>query len=157
MVPATITGWARRFWQGSPDHRGTPTAPGRVVTLVSQPGASCMGVCFEIAPEHLDEALKRLDHREKAGYERHLVNARTADGEIIRDAITYVAAEGNEDYLGPATYSEMAAQIVKSVGPSGTNLEYVMALHESLLKLGANDTHLRTLATHVEELTGNLR
>jgi cation transport regulator ChaC len=63
---AYIKGWRRRFWQGSHDHRGVKTEPGRTVTLVEAPGERCYGRAFLIEPK----VVEHLDCREKNGYAR---------------------------------------------------------------------------------------
>jgi glutathione-specific gamma-glutamylcyclotransferase len=145
--PGWVTGWTRRFWQGSPDHRGTPSAPGRVVTLVPEAGARCYGQVWRVAPD----VLAALDHREQAGYSRHVQPARLADGTSV-DALLYVAEPDNPSWLGPATLAEMAAHIQRSHGPSGPNREYLLRLADVLSTQGVQDAHVAALASAVRAL-----
>ncbi|MEE4244481.1 MAG: gamma-glutamylcyclotransferase, partial [Kangiellaceae bacterium] len=43
---AYISGWQRRFWMASHDHRGTPEQPGRVLTLIQAEKSRCFGVAY---------------------------------------------------------------------------------------------------------------
>lgn len=143
---ALVRGWQRRFWQGSRDHRGTPHAPGRVVTLVRASEAECVGMAYRVdAP-----ALEHLDRREQDGYRRVPVRIRTGRGTV--DGITYIAAAGNPGYLGPAPTDVVAAQIRRSAGPSGTNHEYLRELAAALGRLGAADAHVNALLARVQTL-----
>ncbi|WP_437516917.1 gamma-glutamylcyclotransferase [Sorangium sp. So ce1099] len=151
MAPGYITGWARRFWQGSTDHRGVPGAPGRVVTLIPEPGARCWGMAYRVADAELDEVLRALDHREKGGYARHDVPLHVT-GELARvegaarTGIVYMATPDNPDYLGAAPLAAIAAQVLASHGPSGSNVEYVLRLAEALAAMDADDEHVTELA-----------
>jgi cation transport regulator ChaC len=142
-----IEGWTRRFWQGSTDHRGVPGAPGRVVTLVAEPGSRCWGMAYRVAGAERERVLAQLDHREKGGYERHPVEVRAA-GERIA-ALVYVATGDNPNYLGPASLTAIAEQVLRSHGPSGPNREYVLRLAEALRGIGADDSHVFELAAEV--------
>jgi len=145
---AWIAGFARRFWQGSTDHRGVPGAPGRVVTLVPEPGARCWGMAYRVAPAERTAVVRTLDHREQGGYERRRVDLHlAAEPAAPRRAagIVYFATPGNPNYLGEAPLHEIAAQVRRSAGPSGANLEYVLRLAESLRALGAEDEHVFAL------------
>jgi len=148
--PARVDGWARRFWQGSTDHRGVPDAPGRVATLVQDAGAFCWGVAYRVAPAESGTVLAALDHRERGGFDRVRVRARIAARPEPVDALTYVAGQANPNYLGPAPLAEIAAQVCRARGPSGENREYVLRLAEALRAQGADDEHVFALAALVE-------
>ena len=143
--PAWIHGFVRRFWQGSTDHRGVPGAPGRVVTLIEQPGALCWGMAYHVAPDDRDEVLATLDHREKGGYDRRGVTIHFRDREPVT-GLVYLATAENPNYLGPASLDEIATQVRGSVGPSGDNVDYVESLARALREMGAEDEHVFALA-----------
>lgn len=145
---ASISGWSRRFWQGSHDHRGTPEAPGRVVTLIETPGIDCRGVAYLVAPE----VFAHLDYREKNGYARHRVAISLQDAEQSVEGLLYVATAGNPAYLGPAPLDDLASHIASASGPSGSNQSYLSELALALRELGSYDDHVHPLAHRVDTL-----
>ncbi|RBW49246.1 gamma-glutamylcyclotransferase [Marinobacter sp. F3R11] len=142
--PAFIEGWTRRFWQGSHDHRGTPEAPGRVVTLIEQPGAVCKGMAFRVSPD----VFEHLDVREKNGYLRLDTTLTFGEGGQAK-GLVYIATEDNEAFLGHAPDADIARQIASASGPSGTNAEYLYRLAESLRALGADCPHTFSIESHL--------
>ena len=67
-VPGFITGFKRRFWLASEDHRGTPDSPGRVLSLYeSEPDCldeKVYGVAYKINEEKRMDILRHLAFRE---------------------------------------------------------------------------------------------
>jgi cation transport regulator ChaC len=141
--PGRIAGWARRFWQGSHDHRGRHDDPGRVVTLVAAPGEHCHGRAFLVEPE----VFSHLDYREKNGYERIAVEIAFESG--MAEGTVYRAPVNNAAYLGPAPLDAMAEQINRCRGPSGSNRDYVLRLAEALRRMGYSDRHVFDVESRV--------
>ena len=142
--PASIRHWARRFWQGSHDHRGTPDAPGRVVTLVPQRDAVCVGMAYLITPA----VFTQLDVREKNGYLRFAAELNFGEDEQS-EGLAYIATAENAAFLGPAPEVEIARHIAASSGPSGPNRDYLLQLATALRALGANDPHVYEIERHL--------
>lgn len=135
---ASITGWQRRFWQGSHDHRGTLEQPGRVVTLVPAAKVVCKGVAYLVENDVFDH----LDQREKNGYQRFAIDIKLSKEQQRVSGVLYVADENNSAYLGAAPTRDIATQIASSHGPSGSNRDYVLQLAEALRDLGDLDSHV---------------
>ncbi|HVZ33079.1 MAG TPA: gamma-glutamylcyclotransferase, partial [Polyangiaceae bacterium] len=122
---------------------------GRVLTLAEDVAAVCWGVAYRLEPAQREATLRQLDLREQGGYERRLVEFHCCEGERAGawPALVYVAAPDNPDYLGPAELEEIARQVQRAVGPSGSNLQYVLELHLVLRTLGIDDPHVAELAS----------
>ena len=146
---AYVDGWMRRFWQGSHDHRGTPQAPGRVVTLIPQAGERCGGMAYQIEASKVDEIINSLDYREKNGYDRCPSALFFNDGSESVDGLFYVANKNNGAFLGEAPIAELVEQIRISHGPSGSNADYLLKLADALRLHEIEDSHVFELEHHL--------
>ena len=167
---ALITGFIRRFWQQSTDHRGTPESPGLVMTLISKSDAESMdyrtfptddnvqGVAYRIPEDEIEGVVKDLDFREKGGYSRMIteITLKRKDGrsETV-DGLVYVAKTDNPHFKYQAM-EQCARIIAKSVGPSGKNTDYLYRLDRYLIDHDIEDQYIRTLAQMVRIVVGHL-
>ena len=145
--PASIDGWTRRFWQGSHDHRGTPSSPGRVATLVEEAGATCHGIAYCVD----SEVLGHLDLREKNGYLRFMTTLTFAD-RPAEAGLVYIATGDNAAWLGPAPEAEIARHIAGAAGPSGSNADYLLALAAALRTMSVTDDHVFAIERHLGKI-----
>jgi cation transport regulator ChaC len=147
--PASVWGWSRRLWQGSHDHRGTPAHPGRVVTLVPDVDARCMGMAYRVAPS----TFAQVDYRERNGYLRVVMPLEFATGPGA-EGVAYIAPPDNAAWLGPASDDAIARCVAGAAGASGTNTYYVLKLASALRQLGADDPHIFRIAARLRALHG---
>ena len=145
--PAFISGWERRFWQGSHDHRGTPDNPGRVLTLIPVEDARCYGMAYRVTQQEFEH----LDYREKNGYLRFEIDIRLDNGEIKR-GLVYIAPKDNAAYLGEAPIGDIAHHIFNSRGPSGENKDYVFQLAAALREANETDDHVFAIESELNTL-----
>lgn len=154
-----IKGFIRRFWQSSEDHRGIPGQPGRVVTLISTGNlTNCVyGAAYEIANEDEVSVRHVLDVREKDGYTIIETNFYPNDSNVKSlNCFTYVAQTENPFWAGDAPLNEIAEQIARAHGPSGSNREYLFQLANAMRRISdVPDEHLYQLDQLVKEILIN--
>ncbi|KAL2538687.1 ChaC-like family protein [Forsythia ovata] len=154
-----IKDYRRVFYQGSTDHRGTPEYPGRTVTLEPAEGEVCWGVAYKIMrKEDQEAALEYLEVREKQYDMKAYLDfftEPTASTPAVSNVLVYIASADkklNKNYLGPASFEEIANQIVHAEGPSGPNRDYLFKLETALIQIGCEDKHVSDLASEVRRI-----
>eukprot|EP00092_Neocalanus_flemingeri_P017390 GFUD01018810.1.p1 GENE.GFUD01018810.1~~GFUD01018810.1.p1 ORF type:complete len:603 (-),score=205.48 GFUD01018810.1:142-1752(-) len=133
-------------------HRGVPGQTSRTAAIFrsEDPHERVWGVAYEISQDYWDRVLEeKVGYRERGGYNTDDVefvqfdpNAQTVKDKII---VTLFLGDKASPNYKPGTIDELAKQIVRSVGASGTNLEYLYQTAESvrmILPPGETDKHL---------------
>lgn len=150
---ALVRGYRRAFRQASPDHRGTPEFPGRVVTLLREEGALCHGALYTVDDARIEEALFELDDRESGGYDRAEVLAEVHGEASPVAAVTWIAQPTNENHLPHAPVESVAGVVLRARGKSGPNIDYVLRLAEALREMGWSDPDVFALEAAVLSAT----
>ncbi|KII63653.1 Cation transport regulator-like protein 2 [Thelohanellus kitauei] len=150
-----VNGFSRRFWQGSHDHRGTRDRPGRVVTLIPSENETTWGAAYRIKESDWELVINNLNSRENDGYSSILAkfHPKSPENQPVFDVWIYVAMPNNTSFLGDAPIDLIAQQIIEGRGESGSNVEYLFNLFESLSQIGpwAIDNHTHLLYRYVRE------
>ena len=153
-----MTGYKRRFWWWSEDHRGTPETPGRVVNLLPDSDqCQVWGVAYHVEDSVWEAGVRdQLDYREKGGYTKHqtlFYPLDQADMEPV-EVTLYLGDQSHRQFAGPDDIEVMAATILTTVGPSGPNIDYLYNLCDAMRELAPHvkDDHLEELEMKVREL-----
>ncbi|KAG9238317.1 putative cation transport regulator-like protein 2 [Amylocarpus encephaloides] len=145
------------------DHRGTPSSPGRVVTLIersfwetlddhhSNDPDKVWGTAYRIEAEKVTQVKDYLDIREINGYTVHYTKFYPADGSSTINTLVYIGTPDNDQFMGPQDPQKLAEHIYRSVGPSGPNIDYLLSLESALDSLSpeSGDEHIKDLANRV--------
>lgn len=145
MQKALMRGVHRRLCILSVHHRGTAERPGLVFGL--EPGGSCVGVAYQVAPDQWSEVRDYLREREQvtAVYREALRTVRLAGGETVT-ALVFLADPGHAQYAGRLSLDEQLAYVHGARGSSGANEDYVINTAEHLAALGIIDRQVLALS-----------
>ena len=147
---ATLPGWRRSLTQASPDHRGTPEYPGRVLTIIESQDAMCIGRAFRVEDEHWDAVHAYLEERESGGYTATQLPVRI--GQRIVRAWLWIAFPDNPNFIRDESLETSLEVIRRAEGASGPNVDYVINLCDALHKSDIIDDHLIMISKALEEL-----
>jgi len=135
---ARAQGWDREFSMIMRGFRGTPDAPGLMMTMMS--GGQCRGVSFEIDERQAEDTVRALVERElpyvETGNDYRWINLTTNEGR--ERALVFWAGPSGEGIARGLPPTEAAHMIARACGWIGSNAEY---LRNTILSLEEHDIH----------------
>ena len=132
---------------------------GRVLTLVKNDDKNerVYGIAYRIKSDDMKKTFDDLNFREKCGYSLKEIDFYSHDNVQQSEpfkCVCYFANEENAYYSPNNNLNEMAKQIFETVGPSGTNKEYLFKFCDSLRNIATcvNDKNILIYDNHLFEL-----
>jgi len=152
---AVLQGYRRAFCMTSIAYRGTPDAPGLVLSLDLDPAGSCHGVAYHVPAGAAAATHAYLRERELVSYayDEARVPLELDGGERV-EALAYVSNRAHPQYCGGLSLERQAEVIARAKGPKGPNADYLLNTVESLEALGLHDADLVRLADLVRDRLG---
>lgn len=144
---ALVRGFHRQFCLWSKAGRGSPQSPGLMLAL--EPGGSCHGVAYRIAPGEVGTELDVVWRREMmtGAYRAVWVTAHTPGG--VEHAIAFAANHAHERYVRGLDTDETARLLATGAGPLGSCCDYLLDTVSHLEALGIRDKRLEALVERV--------
>lgn len=142
-----VDGYRRGFNLLSTVHRGTPEAPGLVLSL--RDGGTCEGLVMRIDQASKQQDFTNLWLREMVTlfYRPVWFEVTTSEGPVT--AIAFVADPEHDQFVDfdCATSAQM---IAKAHGGRGPNIDYFHNTHNHLLELGIKDPLFESISEYLE-------
>jgi len=164
-ITGYVEGFERTMEWADEVHRGVPKQTSRTAAIFKHPDKKkrVYGVVYEITLDYWNRVLQpNVSYRERGGYGIETVQFKPFDAaaaavpeEIM--VTLFLGDKTNKINYKPGTVEELAKHIVKAVGASGTNLEYLYSTVESLRMILPhaeldNERHMFELETAARRL-----
>lgn len=153
-VRARLSGFRRSFCMWSIRYRGTEDAPGLVLALDKEDGATCDGLALRPRADEAEAVLAAVRSRELVSdaYEESELDLRLEDGREVR-AMGFVVRHGHRQHA--CVDAETQAQtIARARGLRGPNIDYLANTAAQLRELGIRDPEIEALLDRAQALSG---
>jgi cation transport protein ChaC len=143
-----VHGYHRQFCFWSVIGRGSPDAPGLMLSLES--GGSCAGAVYRVKDDkaHTEAEIVFLREMLTGMYRPKWVTARTERGPV--KAITFVSNRDHQHYAGRIDPETAAQYISQAEGHLGPCQEYLENCIRNLAEFGIRDRTLDSIYEHIE-------
>lgn len=149
---ATLSGYRRAFNKLSVANWGTKEAPCLTLNLQADREASCQGMAFVFAAEDKDAVLARLQKREGTSFVLMTpLSVRLDDGMQVG---AYTPLYNGRNLRSDLKLDDQVRMVRAVRRTSGSGIDYVKGIAESLEALGIDDPAVRSLRDALGLATG---